>query len=267
MNTFVNSMLTVAAVCGIAVSPALAATIPAFNNAEIRVAGVDSTDDVGDASGIRIFNGVTSTLFFNAEGSNNFPFEVFAVADFALPAEPLATDVVNSSLTIYEAPASFAVPGPINVYLAGNTSANLLDATANPAAGVPSFQSGSSGLAAIDPAFAPFSTLLGTGNFLASGIPGTPTVIPLSLSGPELADALAAVNSGGTLRLIVAPGNPTVAFTGAGQGNSSGAPPTLSYDTVSVPEPATLTLLMVGMFAGGSMLNPRRSSSSLSARR
>jgi hypothetical protein len=265
MKTFRNFVLA-AATCGIAASPALAVTVPAFNNAEIRVVGAGSTDNVGNSSGIRIFSGITSTLFFNIEGSNSFPNEVFGVADFSLPAQPLANGIVGASLTIYEDPASFAVPGPIHVYLAGNAAPNLIDATANPTDGAPSYQSTFNSLQAIDPAFAPFSTLLGTGNFLASGVPGTPTVVPLNLAGPELVAALSVVNAGGTLRLIVAPGNASVALTGAGQGNFDGAPPTLSYDTIGVPEPATASLLVLGMFAGGSMFLRQRSICQIAAK-
>jgi hypothetical protein len=250
-------ILLAAGVCCIAAQRLNAATIQAANNAEIRVAGASSTDDVGNTSGIRIFDGLTSTLFFNVEGSNNFPFEVLAVADFTLPAEPSAIGIENASLTIYEDPASFAVPGPIEVYLAGNSDPNLIDATANPVEGAPSYQSGSNGLAAIDTAFAPFSTLLGTANFLASGIPGTATVVPLTLEGPELAAALSVVNSGGSLRLIVTPGNATVAMTAAGQGNNDGAPPTLSYTTV-VPEPGAFLLVVVGLLCGIVRLRTRQ---------
>ncbi len=199
----------------------------------------------GDPSGIREFSGATSTLYFNVEASSYAPFETFAVADFVLPTNLSATGIApGASLTIFEDPAAFAVAGMVNVYLAADTTPELIDVTSNPGPGVPSYQTGNNGFAALDPAFGSFATLLGTGAFLPTGA-GNPTVIPLSFSGPELAYLLSVAHTGATLRLLVAPGDATVALTGAGQANPDGSPPTLNI--TFVPEPGSVSLLALAL--------------------
>ncbi len=216
----------------------------AATNAEIRVSGAPGTDMTGDPSGIREFAGATSTLFFNVEGSANAPFEVFAVADFTLPAMPAAIDIEpGASLTLFEDPAGFATAGPIEVYLALDSSPGLIDVTANPGPGVPSYQTGLDGFASLDPAFGAFSTMLGSTVFTPTAA-GNPNVIPLTFGAAELAHVLSVAKPGGTLRLLVAPGDATVAFTGAGQANGDGPPPTLDISFV-VPEPNSFLILAI----------------------
>ena len=192
-----------------AVQPSMAGQhiVAASNSAEIRVSGAGSTDSIDPISGIREFAGETSSLFFNVEGSAT-GFEVFSVGDFQLSAEPTAQIVApGSTLTLEEDPAFFGAAGSIEVYLAGDTSPNLIDVAANPAVGVPSYQTGNDGLASLDPAFAPIPVLLGTGNFIPTGA-GSQTVVPLNFTGAAETAAVAAAQSGGVLRLLVTSGDP-----------------------------------------------------------
>ncbi|MCI0681425.1 MAG: hypothetical protein L0Y71_04910 [Gemmataceae bacterium] len=207
------------------------------NNAEIRLLGASSTDTIGNASGIRVFNNATSTLFFNVEGTANAGFEVFAVADFILPATPTADDVANVRVILEEDPAGFAVAGTVEVYLAQVSDANQIDATANPTNNVPAYQAGNNGRLAIDPVFNVVNdgTALGTATFTPTGA-GNQTQFNLTLdgsgAGTEKGVFLAALQSGGRVRFIFTPGAAGTAATWAGQANTDGDPPTLLFTSV-----------------------------------
>lgn len=220
------------------------AQIAAFNNAEIRPLGGSSTDN---DSGIRVFNGNTSTLFFNTQGSGaGSSFSTFGVADFDLSSvqDGSATGVTGATITLEEDPAFFGNAGLLEIYIATDTSPNLIDATANPA-NTPAYQLGNNSQAAIDPAFGA-TYLLGSGNFTPVGA-GSQTIIPLTFNGAANALLTSAIQSGGNIRLIVAPGDANVAFTGAGQGNFDGAAPTIDFTVV--PEPASLMLIALAALA------------------
>jgi hypothetical protein len=257
-------MMAILAMVALAM-PVRAATIVATSTAEIRVDGASSTDSGGTqvgafSSGIRVFSGATSTLFFNVEGSAMFPFEDFPVADFVIPAQPGATGITSATLTMFEDPAGFAAPGTIQVYMAANSDPNLINAATNPANGVPSYQTGFNGLAAIHPAFGPFAPSLGSAAFNPTGAHHTPTAVPLTIGGAALAHMLSVVQTGGTLRMVVAPGTPSVAATFAGLGNldpqgATVSPPTLSFTVV--PEPGTIVMLLMGATAAA-MFRRRR---------
>ncbi|MCC9601901.1 PEP-CTERM sorting domain-containing protein [Stieleria sp. JC731] len=230
-------------------SSANAEAVTAMTNAEIRLATGSSTDD---DSGIRVFSGATSTLFFNVEGSGVSPFSVLAVADFQMSATPLATGFANTSLSLFEDPAGFAAAGDIEVYLLNDTSANLIDATSNPV-GSPAYQDGNDGFAAIDPVFNPSATPLGIATFTPTTVDGTETNVALNFTGSDSTTLLSAIQTGGVIRLAVvsSASTPNVAATFAGQGNSAGPAPTFNFDVVTaIPEPSSAFALALTMTTG-----------------
>jgi hypothetical protein len=251
----VGAALAVALSASATTADAGMVTVQAFTNAEVRQLGAPSTDNgtIGNTlpSGLRQFAGNpngTSTLFQDPEGTANGQFAAFAVEDFQLPKHAGVTGVTSATLTLFEAPAFFAHAGTIQVYLLNNTDPNLISVASNPASGVPAYQSGNNGLAAIDPNFNPSSTLLGSATFTPTGTTGSPTTASLTFTGPDLTTLLAALHSGGDIRLGVTPGDANVAGTFAGQGFTGASPPTLSFSTTSpVPEPSTLALVIVGL--------------------
>ena len=238
-----------AALVALAAAPTFAAVVTASTNAEIRAATASSTDD---DSGIRVFSGATSTLFFNVEGDGT-GFQTFGVADFTVAAEPGATGLASASLDLTQSNAAFTADGNYAVYLARNSAAGVIDATMNPA-GAPAYQVGNDGLAAIDPVFNVFPTPLGTDLFtqVANGTIETTT---FDTSTPAAAYLLNTIQTGGTVRLVVVAVDTTTAATFAGQANNAGPAPTLSYTTTAVPEPASVALLGLG---GVALLRRRR---------
>jgi hypothetical protein len=85
-------------------------------------------------------------------------------------------------------------------------------------------------------------TLLGNGSYTVTST-GTPESISLSFTGDALTGLVNAVTGGTTLRLVIVPNDAAVAATYAGFTHSTLAGPTLSLDTIPVPEPTTLGLL------------------------
>ncbi len=142
--------------------------------------------------------------------------------------------------------------------MAGNTDPNLLDATANPVANQPAYQSGQDSFASLDPSFSPGANMLGSAIFFPTGVGGSATVIPLTFSPAQELAIISAVNGGGgPLRLLVASGTAGVALTGGGLTNNNGAPLlTITYN--AVPEPSTAVLLSLGAVAGLLVIRRRR---------
>lgn len=218
-------------------------SIPASVTAEIRLEDAEDTDD---DSGIRVFDGNTSTLFFNVQGDGAEDFSVFAVADFALPSNAGAIGVSDVSVSFFESPVFFANDGEFAVFMAQNSSPDLIDANANPGGGVPSYQDGNDGLDSIDPAFMPFSSELGSAMFMATGMDDAETSVGLTLANATENLFLDAIQTGGSVRLVVASLDTDVAATFSG---ASGTAPVLTYTEV-VPEPSTYALLLgLGVFA------------------
>ncbi len=198
-------------------------TSQAVATAEIRAQFAPSTDDgtIGNAltSGIRQFSMApdgdgTSDLFFNVQANSSDPFAATPIADFEFAGG--GPEPVSATLTLFEFPAGFATPGTFEVYLVQNTDTNLISVADNPANGVPSYQVGNNGLAAIDPAFDPFSTALGSAFFTPTGF-AAETEVFLDFQGDALATLSDVVVNGGRLRLALAAGDDMVVGTFGGQ--------------------------------------------------
>ncbi|MGF1581171.1 MAG: hypothetical protein ACFCD0_17535, partial [Gemmataceae bacterium] len=265
-----------------AVAGLVTTSVTATGNAEIRpltVTGIDSgTGAVGPFnSGIRTFGTpeATSTLFQNIEGSGT-AFPTFLVQDWVFPGDQSIVSIADIRLSLFEDEAAFSANGDFDIYLAGpgGLDPNLRLAESNPAAGVPAYIDGNDGLAAV-PAI-PFdtanATLLGTATYAGAGVNGNDDdLIEFSLESGGTTEEdvlLAALQNGGTFRLLLVPdeATPNVAATYAGQGNIDGAPPTLTYDVTSqaidwtgielgVGESATLTYEVDSGTTDGTFIN------------
>jgi hypothetical protein len=212
------------------------------NSASATVVSLEAVDNATvQAAGPR--PGAAGKNFFNMQGSANNQFASFGVADFDLGAVPplgfTATDVTNVTLSLTQANAGFSAPGDVSVFLTDKTGVNI-----QPGSSI-AFQAGNNGAAAVDSAFNPL-TLLGTGNFGTTGNvnSGTVDVYNLSFSGTGLDYLLTQLNTGGTLRLVLATTAAGTSATYAGFSNSNFDGPTLSF--TAIPEPASLALLGLG---------------------
>ncbi len=215
--------------------PASAGMVSASDNATVQPGGPRS--------------GSSGKAFFNLEGDNNATFASFGVADFTFPGGDSTSVVDSATLKLTQSNAGFSTTGPISIYYTTNTSEDI-----QPGASI-AYQSGNNGAASIDSAFSPL-TLLGSGTYTV-GTSGDVDSFPLTFTGGALTDLLSAINSGGTVRLIVTPDDGSTAATYAGYTNSSFAGPTLC---INVPEPATLALagLLAVALTGCARRNGRR---------
>ncbi len=238
-------------------------------SADLIPAFADSTIQPG---GPRTTNGGTTLVnyFFNIEGGGNGSFASFGVTDFSglhLGISSLS-QLSQLQLRLTEANAAFSVAGPINVYLSTDTTTNI--GLGSPlrfqASGAPE------GLGTqLNNALA---NRIGSFSFPATGSGGSGRVDTIdllaglaNLGSSAQAALLASLDNGGTIRLVVAAENATVAATYAGIGNNTypNGAPTLAASaspSAAVPEPASLVLLSLGaltLIAGArSRRAPRR---------
>jgi hypothetical protein len=189
--------------------------------------------------------GTNGKIFFDAEGSSNGSFASFGVADFDYSIVPPghllpAASIVDAQLWLTQDNAAFSIAGPISVYYTPNTAVSIQPGT-SPLID----QTGKDGAASVDPALSPL-ILLGSGAFTNTST-GTFDKIPLSFTGDATTGFLNAFNNGATLRLILTADAPSTAATYIGVNN--GTDPLLIIDYVPVPEPSTIILLALGVFA------------------
>ena len=192
--------------------------------------------------------GVNGKSFFNLEGSTagGASFSSFGVADFSFAGVSLggtATNVTGASLQLTQSNAGFSATGPVSVYLSTQTGVSIQPTNLSL-----NYVTGNNGLASVDTDLAPL-TLLGTGIYTAS-VPatagsGTQDFYALTFTDGPLTTLLNAINSGGTLRLVITPDSATTAATYAGFSNATLAGPTLAFFAV-VPEPGSVALFGVG---------------------
>jgi hypothetical protein len=206
--------------------------VPAFDNATVQ------PPPFGPRSG------VNGKIFFNMEGSANGTFASFGVADFRLTPPVFPTVTVNSlTLEFTQQNAAFTHNGGLNFYLTEDTTTNIQPGT-SPLA----FNSGAlpDGLGSqLLPRF-----LLGSGTFTETmnGDLNSFTFAVPDAAQPYLTNQ---INSGGLLRLIVAPAEANVAATFAGSSNTDSAGPVLALNVTTVPEPSSFVLVAIGLLGLG----------------
>jgi hypothetical protein len=189
--------------------------LPASNNATVQPGGPRA--------------GVNGKQFFNMEGSANGTFASFGVVDFQ--PSPMSLQVTSLTVTLTQANAAFTHNGALTFYLSTDTATNIEPGVSpliyNPA-DIPT------GLGTqLSPIFP-----LGTGSFTQVS-DGTMDIFSFSFS-PSAAVAsylTSQISTGGRIRVVIAPGDPTVAATYAGFSNTEFAGPEL---TLAAPEPGTL---------------------------
>jgi hypothetical protein len=187
--------------------------------------------------------GSNGQRFFNMEGSSNGTFASFGVIDFSIPGgATLGPTGVVLSLGLTQNNAAFSNNGGLMFYLTTDTTTNI-DAGTSPlvynSADLPT------GLdSQLNTRY-----LLGSAMFTEVST-GTLDMFNFSPSGAALTYLLNQVNVvHGPIRLIVAPGDATVAATYSGFSNTSTAGPELTLENASaaVPEPGTLIFVISGL--------------------
>ena len=218
--------------------------VAAVNNATIQPAGPRP--------------GVNGKQFFNMEGSGNGTFASFGVVDFQ--SGPMNVVVTSLTIDLTQDNAAFTQNGTLNFYLSTDTATNIEPGTspliynaADPPTGVGTQLS--------------LLLLLGTGTFtqVTSGTIDSFSFSPNAAVTSYLSSQL---STGGPIRLVIAPGDATVAATYAGFSNSEFGGPELLLATPA-PEPGTLvgTTIVLLIFVIGRARVRSRPHSTLSDRR
>jgi hypothetical protein len=171
--------------------------------------------------------------FYNAEGNNNLDFASFAPADFDSTmlvdqnGNPISYAVgsVNSvTLILTQANAAFSHDGAISFYVSEDTTTSIQPDDVNPAVtyDATSLPDG------IGSQLTPIH-VLGGGNYVQgmSGDADTFSFTPDDATSAYLANA---INNGGTIRVVVSPGDLDVSATYAGFSNDTYTGPMLILD-------------------------------------
>ena len=179
--------------------------------------------------------GNSGTSFFNIEGSDNGTFASFGVVDFDMAGivgtDLIVTRIKEITLGLVQENASFTTDGPLSVYVASPTAANVtIDSSIQ-------YQSGNNKLDCVP-------AVLSSGAELAATFPG----VHHSPTGADLPDGtfdeivlyreaiqtamINALNDDGKFRLIIVPDHKDTAATYAGNTNGTFSGPTISglYD-------------------------------------
>lgn len=206
-------------------------TATAADNATVQPAGPRS--------------GGNGKAFFNIEGSDNlsnfasFGVMDFSAADFGIGS--LVTDILSMTLDLYDAPAGFSAAGGIDFWVSEATVVDIQPGSAlhYEASDLPTGLAGQ-----LNPIHS-----AGSGTY-APGTLGDLNSHSLTLDASAKAYVMGQLNGGGTVRLVVTPGDAGVAatFTGATHSNAD-FHPRLRLDVSVVPEPASLAILALGLGA------------------
>jgi hypothetical protein len=209
--------------------PAVIALAAAVAVAQADVLSVEATDNATvRPDGPR--SGSSGKAFFNVEGSVNAAFASYGVADFSFGTLSSTVLSINSiSLSLTQSNAAFTTDGGLVI---------SLDTTASPV----DIQPGTSPLA-FDGADPGTATDVSDGDLTLSSLGGPFTftqvangnvdVYNLTLDAGSEAAIIAALNGGGTIRIVLGSGDTTVAATYAGTTNTTYDGPVLALDVTT----------------------------------
>jgi hypothetical protein len=198
--------------------------LPAANNATVQPGGPRP--------------GLNGKQFFNMEGSGNGTFASFGVIDFQ--ANPMNAQVTSLTLVLTQANAAFTHNGGLVFFLSMDTATNIEPVTSPLIYSAGDIPTGLD--TQLDPIF-----LLGAASF-AQVSDGTGDAFSFSPSAAILSYLDGQIAAGGRIRLVVAPGDSTVAATYAGFSNAEFSSPELTLVTPA-PEPGTLGVASVALLA------------------
>jgi hypothetical protein len=189
--------------------------------------------------------GTNNTAYFDAEtGSGSYGY--FGVIDFRASdfgIKKAVASVTDFKLTLTEDNASWSTAGSLQLWISGDTSASI-DSGSSTLKFNKSYLPGGVG-SQLNPL-----VLLGTANFTTTGDVnnGKADVYDLSLSSAAETLLVDELNtSGGNVRIVVTPDDSKVAATWAGYANTTYGGPKLSLTAQTVPEPASLAVIAVGL--------------------
>jgi hypothetical protein len=207
-------------------------------------------------------SGSNGQIFFNMENSTNGSFASFGVVDFPVAANPTVVGVVSLSLTLVQDNAAFTSNGALRFFLTEDTTTNIDAGTSPLVFNATSLPNGIG--SQLSPTF-----LLGTGTFvqgtqqatnggsIGSGKVDTYTFALSTLPVAAQNYLVGKIDSGGTIRLIVAPDDALVAATYAGFRDSFYPGPRLAIVAIT-PEPASVVSLGLGLCGLAYVLARRR---------
>ena len=180
--------------------------------------------------------GTNGKVFFNMEGSSNGSFASFGVIDFQVPNGVTFGPGGTLSLSLTQDNAAFTANGSLAFYVSTDTTTNI-DPGSSPLA----FDATASSLPTGIDAQLGTKYLLGMGTF-AGVANGHLDLFSFTPTGAALSYLTTEIDTAGKVRLIVAPGDATVAATYSGFSNNTFQGPELTISATSVPEPSLMML-------------------------
>ena len=191
--------------------------------------------------------GVNGKQFFNIEGAGNGAFASFGVVDFQ--SSPMSVQVNSLTLALTQANAAFTNNGSLVFYLSTDTITNIEPATSPLIYNVADIPTGLGTQLSL-------TFLLGTDSFTQVS-DGTENTFSFSPGAAVVSYLESQAAAGGLIRLVIAPGDSSVAATYAGFTNGAFAAPRLTLVT-AVPEPGTLGGVSSALLAFAAVLSRTR---------
>jgi hypothetical protein len=154
----------------------------------------------------------------------------------------MSLQVTSLTLALTQANAAFTHNGVLFFYISSDTATNIEPGISPLIYSVADIPTG------LDNQLSPIFPL-GTGSFTQVS-DGTMDIFSFSLSAAVASYLTSQISTGGRIRVVIAPGDPTVAATYAGFSNTEFAGPEL---TLAAPEPGTLggtSLVLLALTAG-----------------